>query len=174
MYGAPTATARNWAANLFGQASQERARGDRFLGAAYAEKQRDRDAFLAALKFFADALHRREAEKAAKEKEGGWFGLGGAGLGAGLGAILAAPTGGLSVLGGAALGAGAGAGIGSAIDVATGGSPRAGQQISAMLPEFALNPFFVEGPGNRVGEYIPGPMGGRMRDEPYGFVSGYR
>lgn len=58
------------------------------------------------------ALDAYKAELAADENEGSFGGLGSA-LGMGLGALLALPTGGMSVLGGAALGGGIGGGFGS-------------------------------------------------------------
>lgn len=177
-YGAPTTGARNWSRLLASTAAQERGRGDQFLGAALWEKRRKREAVLKAMENFASELHKREAEKAAKKKKGGWFGAGGAGAGAAIGALLAIPTGGLSIAAGAALGGSIGGGVGSAIDTATGGSGEAGQQISSTMGtamgqfENWQNPWF-QGGGDSVSQYVPGPAGGYMADEPYGFASGY-
>jgi len=178
MYGAPTGAARDWGRLAFAGAGQHRGRGDRFLQAANWERERDRQAVLAAIDRFAEELHKREAEKAAKKKKGGWFGLGGAGAGAGIGALLAIPTGGLSVVAGAALGSGIGGGVGSAIDSAVSGTGAPGQQISSTMGtamgqfENWQNPWF-QGGGSSVSQYVPGPAGGYMANEPYGFASGY-
>lgn len=117
----------------------------------------------------------RAAEKAAEEKEGGFAGIAGAGGGAIIGGLLAAPTGGLSIPVGAAIGGGLGGVVGGGIDTAMGNQDSGSRIGGTLLNNIPIeNPFFKGelgpvgpgwGPGttpdpNYQYEYPQPPMGG--------------
>lgn len=118
-----------------------------------------------------DRAKKREAEKAAKSNNG-WLGLGGAGAGAALGALLAIPTGGLSVLAGAGLGGAIGGTTGGAIDQAMGNDGSGGMQLGNTLMDFSTeflptkpNPYYQAAQQVGVNGY---PIGQEMGPSPWG------
>lgn len=130
------------------------------MGLKYAlweDQQRRRDSINALLRRQADI---RARENAAKSNQG-WLGVGGAAAGAGVGALLAAPTGGMSMLAGAGLGSSIGATGGGALDMAMGNDGRGGMQLGSTLMDFSTeflpttpNPYYQA--AQAVGGSSPG------------------
>mgnify|MGYP001567303083 CR=1 FL=1 len=101
--------------------------------ALWTEKQRHRDTINALLRKKAA----EEAQKKAAKKKSGFLGLGGAAVGAGVGALLAPATGGLSLLASASLGAGIGSTAGGAVDQAMGNDGSGGMALGRTLTDFS-------------------------------------
>jgi len=114
----PTMTARQMAGELLRLADVESARKmELAMRTAQIEREKIQGVAEAATNY-AKEQRRREDLRKQQRASRGLFGLGGAGAGTALGALLAVPTGGLSVAAGAALGGGIGGLAGGAVDYA--------------------------------------------------------
>ena len=131
---------------LAGEASQDARMG---LALKMAAWQNELEQRLRINSILRNMAAQRAAKKAAEKKKG-LFGLGGTAAGAGIGALLAAPTGGLSMLAGASLGGGLGGTIGSGIDTAMGGpdNPMGGRLLDFSTEFLDIEPseFFSAAP----------------------------
>jgi hypothetical protein len=112
-------------------------------GLELSEGDRRRDALYGVFDAYAAKQQRKKAEKAAEAAEPGFFGSGGgaaagSAAGLGIGALLAAPTGGVSMIAGAGLGGAIGGAAGGLTDVAMAPGSRgaaAGSQRVANMPQ---------------------------------------
>ena len=133
----PTMTARQMASELLRLADVESARKmELAMRTAQIEREKIQGVAEAATNY-AKEQRRREQERKQARQSRGLFGLGGAAAGTALGALLALPTGGVSVVAGAALGGGIGGLAGGAVDYALDEDPapmiRGMQQLGSGL-----------------------------------------
>lgn len=159
MVNAPTwGGAQQGAAAMFGRANRDAQMGWAARLAALQHEARQRAGLNAILR----DLARTRAQKKAQQQKQGFLGLGGAAAGAGIGALLAAPTGGMSILAGAGLGGGIGALTGSAADQAMGRQSSASAYLGNNLLDFSTefldtipNPYFTAA---KEGSDLTGPQ----------------